>query len=159
MDPRQRRNRKVPSSRHAALPAASTAARINDLSMPHVESFSYLLDTGIHECVKDLARREMTVASGDTLHFWLESVSVGHPLKTDSTTTEHRVFPRECRERGTSYTIPLRGRVIRRVNDGEPSPHDVFLGDIPVMVRSSHCNLHGLSPRELVDAGEEASGA
>ena len=59
------RNRKVPSSRHAAIPAASSTARINDLSKPHVESFSYMLDSGINECVADIPARELKVASGD----------------------------------------------------------------------------------------------
>lgn len=91
------------------------------------------------------------------MQFWLESVSIGHPLKPDSTAQETRTFPRDCREGGTSYDAPLRGRILRRVNDGEPVPLEVSLGSLPIMVRSSHCNLRGLSPRELVAAGEEAS--
>jgi DNA-directed RNA polymerase I subunit RPA2 len=93
------------------------------------------------------------------IQFWLESVSIGHPLKGDASDAafDQRLFPRECRERGISYTAPLRGRICRRVNGGAPSTLEVSLGDVPIMVRSSHCHLRGLSPRELVAAGEEAS--
>lgn len=31
------------------------------------------------------------------------------------------------------------------------------IGEIPVMLRSKFCNLHGLSPKELVDKGEHES--
>jgi hypothetical protein len=121
--------------------------------MPHVESFSYMLNFGLADCVADLAAREVTVASGDRLQFWLEAVTVGHPLGGDG----QALFPRECRERGGSYTAALRGRICRRVNGGAPDTIDVSLGELPMMVRSSHCSLRGFSPRQLVAAGEEAS--
>ena len=113
-------------------------------------------DSFMSVCTAQL--RIFTLSDLCRLQFWFESVTIGHPYKPAGSATDRRLFPRECRERGASYTAPLRGRICRRVNDDAPTTIDVRLGDLPIMIRSSHCNLYGLSSRELVSAGEEANG-
>ncbi len=38
------RRRATPSARLGDLPSSSKTARLNDLSLPHIESFNYALD-------------------------------------------------------------------------------------------------------------------
>jgi DNA-directed RNA polymerase I subunit RPA2 len=67
------------------------------------------------------------------------------------------MFPRECREAGSSYTAPLVGLVCVQIGDGEVEKVEKRLGKIPVMVRSARCNLRMLTRAGLVQKGEEAS--
>ncbi|KAL6781338.1 RPB2 [Auxenochlorella protothecoides x Auxenochlorella symbiontica] len=78
------------------------------------------------------------------------------------------IFPKEARLRNLTYAAPLYVDLEKRVitrrpgldGEGEESeehvtPYDkVFLGDVPIMLRSDYCNLHGRSERDLSDLGE-----
>lgn len=79
-------------------------------------------------------------ASGAQLSIWLESLRVGKPVREESRATEAiremRIFPRECRQAGTSYTAPLLARVCWQMGDGDTQSKEVRLSDMPVMVRT-----------------------
>ena len=64
--PAKKARRAVPSVRQGPLPSPEAVARLADLSSPHVHSFSHFLDTGLAECVRDIAPREVVTKSGDT---------------------------------------------------------------------------------------------
>jgi len=69
-----------------------------------------------------------------------------------------RWLPRDCRTAHVTYAGMLRGKFVCQVGEtGEGESADVDLGNIPVMVRSKTCNLGGLSPKELIRAGEDES--
>ena len=81
--------------------------------------------------------------SGEKLTAWLEDIRIGKPFLDETRgregLTELRVFPRECRQAGTSYTAPLTARVCWRVGDNDPVAKDVRLSNFPVMVRAAVC--------------------
>ena len=56
--------RAVPSMRRGPLPADSVVARLADLSLPHVESFSYFVDHGLAQSVAALSPREYKTTTG-----------------------------------------------------------------------------------------------
>ena len=91
-----------------------------------------------------------------SIQFWLHSPVIGVPTKPDAGVGDARLFPSECRERGATYAAPFSAIVSRRVNGGAVEDFPLKLGEIPIMVRSSHCHTHGLSPKQLVERGEEA---
>lgn len=43
-----------------------------------------------------------------------------------------------------------------KINDSTIGASECIAGEVPVMLRSKICNLHNLSPDELVLAGEES---
>ena len=167
-------------------PPASLAA----LVAPHIDSFDYFLTEGLQR-VGDALQPCLVAhpASGAQLSVWLEALRVGKPVREESRATEAfremRVFPRECRQAGTSYTAPLLARVCWQLGEGDTQSKEVRLSDMPVMVRShvqgcscirEHmpcravwsaelvlqqvrsmaCNLHALNKQELREHGEEA---
>ncbi|GAB4814750.1 hypothetical protein N2152v2_001796, partial [Parachlorella kessleri] len=79
------------------------------------------------------------------------------------------LFPKEARLRNLTYAAPLyvdleKRVVTRRGGEGgeaaveeeeEVTQYDkIFLGDVPIMLRSDYCNLAGLGDRDLTDLGE-----
>lgn len=82
------------------------------------------------------------------------------------------LFPKEARLRNLTYAAPLYVDIQKRVliqqlnEDGEDEESEsmreedvisydkVFLGDIPIMLRSDYCNLAERSERDLMDLGE-----
>lgn len=65
-------------------------------------------------------------------------------------------MPSECRERLSSYRGRLMLQLKYSVNGGTEYTESIDAGLLPVMVRSKSCNLHGLSPAQLVAAKEES---
>lgn len=89
-----------------------------------------------------------------TLRMWVSEASVGRPIRNDDS-AETRIFPSECRERGTTYEAPLIATLNFRLGDGTAHTLKRSLGNIPIMVRSSRCNLRGAAPAELVRRHED----
>ena len=89
---------------------------------------------------------------------WIESVSVGQPRISDSNTRaiDKRLMPAECRERGVTYDARLSARIAYTVNGVRHSIDNKHLGNLPVMIKSNLCHLHGLTPAQLVHHHEEA---
>jgi len=57
--------------------------------------------------------------------------------------------------RKLTYSAPLYATLCSRVDNEPENKVHVLLGEIPVMVRSSHCHLHGLSEEELIAKRED----
>ena len=49
---------------------------------------------------------------------WIQDVKIGYPIKEDDS-TDTRLLPHECRERGISYTAPMTVYLAHQVNNGE----------------------------------------
>eukprot|EP00931_Biecheleriopsis_adriatica_P118111 TRINITY_DN93574_c0_g1_i1.p1 TRINITY_DN93574_c0_g1~~TRINITY_DN93574_c0_g1_i1.p1 ORF type:complete len:1268 (-),score=228.21 TRINITY_DN93574_c0_g1_i1:51-3854(-) len=71
---------------------------------------------------------------------------------------KRRWLPSDCRMSHATYSGTLRGTFeIMGTKSKNAVQLHCDLGDIPVMVRSSVCNLQGLSPEELVRAREDCT--
>jgi DNA-directed RNA polymerase I subunit RPA2 len=150
------RSRKlVPSFRRGFLPANSVSQRLNDLTLPHISSYNSFLDDGINDIVSNLSFQELVLPTGENLRFWINSARIGVPVIVEER-KERTLLPRECRERSLSYAAPLTVVLSRSINDQASKELSFQLGTVPIMIRSSHCHLHNLSPGELVAACEEA---
>ena len=100
------------------------------------------------------AAEEERTAAQRTLRFWVSEAKVGRPMRNDDS-ADNRVFPSECRERGTTYAAPLIATLNFRLGDGSAHTLKRSLGNIPIMVRSSRCHLRGAAPAELVRRHED----
>jgi DNA-directed RNA polymerase I subunit RPA2 len=129
--------------------------RLQHIVSPHVESFNYMTDYGLEEAIADTPPVELSL---DDIHFiklQFLSCEIGSPTGTDS----EKLYPRECRESGTSYCGSFKGTVEVAIT-GELNAQFVLpvrLGDLPIMVMSSRCHLHNSSSKALLDAREEAN--
>ena len=165
-----------PSFRRGHLPNTEDLERLRGLTKPHVESFNYFLDVGLVRGVKDMEHAELDLvdiqkvremgkvdlSEVKTVKFWVEDPQVLKPSKAGAGLS-NKLLPRECRERKINYTGQIIGkfcyRVIERRN-GTIIEHPAVkmpknFGDMPIMVMSKACHLHGTTPAELVKYKEE----
>jgi len=123
---------------------------------PHVESFDWFLDHGLQRICQGLDPLEHADKSGNKVRVWYESLQVLEPIVGErDTATEKRLLPRECRERRLTYTAPLVARVCMQINDGKIVSYQRKIGNMPMMVGSNKCHLHGMNAEELVTVKEE----
>ncbi|KAK3866677.1 hypothetical protein Pcinc_027812 [Petrolisthes cinctipes] len=129
------------------------------LSAPHVDSFNFFLEEGLSAMLSDLPPSEFELLSGHRVSVWIKEIMVGSPRLSGTDASgalgkDTKIYPRECVERGTSYTAPI-SAIIEWVHEGvESSSFRQALGDFPIMVRSKKCNLHGMDGKELMERGE-----
>jgi len=69
--------------------------------------------------------------------------------------SKNKMFPYECRNRSLTYSAPIYATIARKFDNEPEAKVTLCLGEIPVMVRSKFCNLHGLSEEELMRRRED----
>ena len=65
------------------------------------------------------------------------------------------MYPSECRLRSLTYAAPLTATVVRKFDNEPEEKITLSLGDIPVMVGSKFCHLHGLNEEQLIAKRED----
>mmetsp|Transcript_15361 Transcript_15361/g.32510 ORF Transcript_15361/g.32510 Transcript_15361/m.32510 type:complete len:1280 (+) Transcript_15361:201-4040(+) len=112
--------------------------------------------------------------SCDTVQFWIENVKIAMPTKTQyaggamgGAPKSMKLYPRESRELGIMYAAQITGDIclqfLRRDGYGNETPTGSTqrlsrnFGNMPIMVMSKACHLHGKSPGDLVKLKEEQS--
>ncbi|ORZ39931.1 hypothetical protein BCR44DRAFT_56969 [Catenaria anguillulae PL171] len=155
----------------ATQPPSGASARphMHELVAPHLESFNNLTDYGNGESLFDLylsdippvaifdKKTERYDGLGNKLTMWIEELQLSKPMVPEKAKCLNRlVYPTEARERLTSYRGRLQAKLCYTVNDGPSVKTPIDMGNVPVMVRSNRCNLHGLGSLELAQRGEES---
>ncbi|XP_072292632.1 DNA-directed RNA polymerase I subunit RPA2 [Eucyclogobius newberryi] len=129
---------------------------IQDLTRAHIESFNHAVTDGLSRVVQSIPPLEFTFRNDRVSLAFAEAVIFPPSVAKGSVCKEMRVFPAECRGRRCTY----RGRVVADVSwsiNGVPKGIiKQSLGLVPIMVKSKMCNLHGMTPKELVEHHEEA---
>ena len=87
------------------------------------------------------------------MEIWLENARIGKPTTGDS--VNRALYPRDCREMGTTYKASLHVDVCFQSSEGRLRRLPHKLGDIPIMVKSSHCHLRNMTRQQLVKSREE----
>lgn len=132
--------------------------RLEHLVSGHVDSFSYFLSHGIHEAVNDILPLDMRLDTENIyIRIGINEIQVGNPSRVNED-SDKKFTPREARERGLSYTGSILASYEVNITNGSQVSSMNFtsrLGDLPIMVMSEKCNLHGYSPQALIAYGEE----
>ncbi|KAL3848853.1 hypothetical protein ACJIZ3_010735 [Penstemon smallii] len=90
-------------------------------------------------------------------------IYLSKPMMTESDGETNTLYPKAARMRNLTYSSPLyvdvTKRVIQKGFDGEEVQETqeftkVFIGKVPIMLRSSYCSLYHLSEKDLNDLGE-----
>eukprot|EP00756_Hemistasia_phaeocysticola_P064166 Hpha_TRINITY_DN7574_c0_g1::TRINITY_DN7574_c0_g1_i1::g.19131::m.19131/K03021/RPC2, POLR3B; DNA-directed RNA polymerase III subunit RPC2 len=121
----------------------------------HVDSFDYLVETGM----KDIMKANQAVVCQDHPEISLNytDIRVEKPRCWREERVEY-VSPNECRLRDQTYA----GEILVNIRYTKKTPRGIEtlerkgikIGEIPVMLRSSKCNLHRQSPDQLIEKGE-----
>ncbi|KAJ3244159.1 hypothetical protein HDU78_011350 [Chytriomyces hyalinus] len=150
-------------------------ARIAALSAPHVDSFNSIFVHGpiasasglLDAAIADLGSRSVfavntndqsaSLKNTPKIKFWFSSITVAKPQIEVGRGLGNSLYPSECRERGISYKGKMQAKLCWSVNNGPVQSDPRSLGHLPIMVRSSKCNIQDASPRELVKRHEDSS--
>lgn len=129
---------------------------LQNLGEPHVQSFNYMLTTGLADCAKNIQPIKFELQNKDRIELWIEAITISKsrvPLTAIKARTKN-IYPSECRQRAATYHGMCDIRIGWRINGQKMPSIDKELGEIPIMLKSNICNLNGMSPKQMIAAGE-----
>ncbi len=127
--------------------------RDNSLVKQQLDSFNKFLEVGLQRIV-DAHREIETNVEGFSLR--LGRIRVEKPRFYEVRGGYRDILPVEARIRNLTYSAPVFLEIIPVFNGVEKRMYsEVFIGELPIMVKSKACHLHGMSEEDLISAGED----
>ncbi len=127
--------------------------RVNTLVNQQLLSYNKFLDVGIQQVVDRIGKISTNV---EGFELKLGKVRIEQPRYYEVKGGYRQILPNEARLRNLSYSAPIFLEIIPVFNGVErPVYSDVFIGELPVMLKSKLCYLSTLRRDELVENGED----
>uniref|UniRef100_A0A4W4EDY0 DNA-directed RNA polymerase subunit beta n=1 Tax=Electrophorus electricus TaxID=8005 RepID=A0A4W4EDY0_ELEEL len=151
----------APSLKHLTeagfgVPKEQQHAAVQGLVVAHIDSFDQAVTDGLSRVVQAIPPMEF-VHKRDRITLSFVEAAIQNPtVAKGGICNDVRVYPAECRGRKCTYRGKLVADVSWSVNGIPKGIIKQSLGQVPIMVKSKLCNLHGLSPKELIEHHEEA---
>uniref|UniRef100_A0A673HXS5 DNA-directed RNA polymerase subunit beta n=1 Tax=Sinocyclocheilus rhinocerous TaxID=307959 RepID=A0A673HXS5_9TELE len=141
-----------------SVPKEKQRVSVQELVKAHIESFDQAVTDGLlkYLCFQAIPPMEF-MYKGDRISLsFVEAIIHTPAVSKGGISSDLRVFPAECRGRRCTYRGKLVADVSWSMNGVPKGIIKQSLGNVPIMVKSKLCNLHGLSPKELIEHHEEA---
>ncbi len=127
--------------------------RDNTLVKQQLDSYNKFIEFGLQEVVSRTVKIKTNV---EGFELKLGKVRIEPPRFYEVKGGFRQILPAEARLRNLTYASPLFLEIVPIFNGVErPVYSDVFIGEIPVMVKSRLCYLSSLSKDELISNGED----
>ena len=128
----------------------------------HLDSYNEFIDHGLQEVVDEV--NEIPIEVPDSPYkvklgqIWVidPQSRITGPYVTEVDGTKHEIYPMEARLRNLAYAAPIALEMTPVIDGREQDTELVYIGNIPVMLKSKLCFLSQLSRDELIAAGEDA---
>ncbi|MBD3159723.1 MAG: DNA-directed RNA polymerase subunit B [Candidatus Lokiarchaeota archaeon] len=122
----------------------------------HLDSFNRFVNEELQKVVDDIGKITPKV---EGYHVELGDITVEEPSIREADGSEHPLYPNEARIRDLTYAAKLYLEMTPVRKDGSVSTRmetlRIYVGDLPIMLRSEKCLLHGMSDEELIEHGED----
>ena len=120
-----------------------------------IDSFNDFVDNRLQKIIDEIGEIKPEVPEIGDLVIKFGKVSLGKPSVKEAEGSVREILPLEARLRDLSYTAPIYIEATTVVNKVEQEPVQVLLGELPIMVKSKHCNLSKMFREELESVGED----
>ncbi len=123
-----------------------------DLVDHHIKSYNDFVNNRIQKIIDitepiSLENGKYTLKTG--------KLSIKKPFTREADGSKSEIFPTEARLRNLNYSAHMYLEMALN-KEGEDNPlEEVYIGELPVMLKSDICHLNGLSDEELIEQGED----
>ncbi len=118
----------------------------------HLDSYNAFVEKTLQEVVDEVGAVESGIPG---LKVVLGRIQVGNPRVKEADGSESPILPMEARLRNLTYAAPL-FLEMALVEEGEEKDRaTVYIGDLPIMVKSVKCPLSRMTAEEQVKVGED----
>jgi DNA-directed RNA polymerase subunit B len=127
----------------------------------HLDSYNEFIDHGLQEVVDEVNQIPIEIPENPYSvklgQIWVidPQSRITGPYATEVDGTKHEIYPMEARLRNLAYAAPIALEMTPIIDGREQDTELVYIGNIPVMLKSKLCFLSQLSREELIAAGED----
>ena len=127
----------------------------------HLDSFNEFIDHGLQEVIDEVGEIPIEVPESPYKvklgQIWIidPQTRITGPYATEVDGTKHEIYPLEARLRNLTYAAPVALEMTPVIDGREQDTELVYVGNIPVMLKSKLCFLSQLSREELVTCRED----
>jgi len=122
----------------------------------HLDSFNRFVKYELQEVVDSVARLTPKV---EGYYVELGPITVEPPSVREADGSEHPLYPNEARIRNLTYASKLHLEMTPVRKEGSVTTRletlRIYIGDLPIMLRSEKCLLSGMSTEQLIKHGED----
>ncbi len=112
----------------------------------NITSFNEFIEQRMQEIVDEISEG----LSNEDFEIKLGKIKVGKPEIVESDGSKSKLMPYQARLRKLTYSAPITLEITIK-KDNQVDSEIVTIGKIPIMVKSKHCNLYGLSKQEQIE--------
>jgi len=135
-------------------PLVESFIRQEGLVRQHLNSYNEFIKNGLQRVVNEVGGIDIEAESKYRIKFG--KIEVGRPRIVEVDGSDHEIYPLESRIRNLSYAGPVYLEMwIEKDGKRSSSLDYVYIGDIPIMVKSEKCRLSDMNPEDLVSVGED----
>jgi len=122
-----------------------------------IESYNDFIDVQLTKIIEENREIVPTIIPHniDDFKIRLDKIWATKPEITEADGSKRNIFPVEARLRKLTYSAPTFIEVSAHINGVQRESFTTQIGNIPIMLKSKCCHLHGLNKQELIDKGED----
>ena len=122
-----------------------------------IESFNKFVDEELQNIVDENKEINPNIVPPNVEEFKirLDKIWVLKPEITEADGSKREVTPVEARLRKISYAAPIYLEISANVNGVQRETFKTQIGNLPIMLKSKYCHLHGLSREDLIKKWED----
>jgi DNA-directed RNA polymerase subunit B len=118
----------------------------------HLDSFNDFIKNKLQEIIDEQGEIETEIPG---LKIKLGKIRVGKPRVREADRGDREITPMEARLRNLTYAAPIYLTMIPVENNIEGEPTEVYIGDLPIMLKSVADPTTDLPAEKLVEIGED----
>ncbi len=119
----------------------------------HLDSYNEFVNKKIYEIIQEVNESEAASLSKYTIRF--NSIRLEKPVVVEADGSRKPLLPIEARIRDRTYSASIYANISILEEGAEKDKAEVYIGELPVMLKSDLCYLKGLSKEELIEKGED----
>ncbi|MFQ5406116.1 MAG: DNA-directed RNA polymerase subunit B'', partial [Candidatus Micrarchaeia archaeon] len=127
--------------------------RDNSLAKQYVASYNKFVEQDLQKIVDAQSIIEPQI---EGVQLKLGRIRVEKPMVVEADGSRRMLTPMETRLRDLNYTAPVFLEMNQVINNVKKRVEDVYIGELPVMLKSNLCYLNGKSKEDLVKLGEDS---
>ncbi|MEM4679402.1 MAG: DNA-directed RNA polymerase subunit B [Thermofilaceae archaeon] len=139
-------------SKEDAWVLIETFIREHGLVRQHLDSYNKFVEKTLQEIINEVGSVESGIPG---LKVVFGKITVGNPRVKEADGSESSILPMEARLRNLTYAAPLFLEMILVEEGEEKDRATIYIGDLPIMVKSVKCPLSKMSREEQVKVGED----
>lgn len=124
----------------------------NPLIKQNIASYNEFIDKGMMKAVN---QQDVMETRKEDMEIHLHKIRAEKPMITEADGAQRKILPHEARIRDRTYSAPLYMTISLTKEGKEIDKDEVYVGELPVMLKSKLCYLSGKDKEELIEAHED----